>query len=63
MRILVYNTDMVSKEELPSSVKDLTGEAWGGKVGWAPENGSFQALVKAFRVLEGDDAAREWLGR
>ena len=60
-RVLVYNTDMVSEEELPGSVKDLTGEAWTGKVGWAPENGSFQAFVTAFRTLEGDDAAREWL--
>lgn len=60
-RVLVYNTDMVSEEELPGSVKDLTGEAWTGKVGWAPENGSFQAFITAFRQLEGDDAAREWL--
>ena len=42
-------------------MKDLTGEEWTGKVGWAPENGSFQAFVTAFRTLEGDDAARGWL--
>lgn len=60
-RVLVYNTDMVAEEELPTSVQDLTGEAWTGMVGWAPENGSFQAFVTAFRALEGDDAAREWL--
>lgn len=60
-RVLVYNTEMVDEDELPASVQELTGEQWNGRVGWAPENGSFQAFVTAFRVLEGDDAAREWL--
>lgn len=60
-RVLVYNTDMVSEDELPASVSDLTSEDWAGRVGWAPENGSFQSFVTAFRELEGDDAAREWL--
>lgn len=60
-RVLVYNTDMVSQEQLPASVKDLTGAEWTDQVGWAPENASFQSFVTAFRRLEGDDAAREWL--
>lgn len=60
-RVLVYNTEMVTEDELPDSVTDLTGDAWTGMVGWAPENGSFQAFITAFRTLEGDDAAREWV--
>jgi iron(III) transport system substrate-binding protein len=60
-RVLVYNTDMVAPEDLPTSVRELTGEEWSGQVGWAPENGSFQAFVTAFRLLDGDEAAREWL--
>jgi iron(III) transport system substrate-binding protein len=60
-RVLVYNTDMLASEDLPTSVRDLTGEDWTGQVGWAPENGSFQAFVTAFRRLEGDEATREWL--
>ncbi len=60
-RVLVYNTEMVSEEELPASVTDLTSEEWTGMVGWAPTNGSFQSFVTAFRTLEGDEAAREWL--
>ena len=60
-RVLVYNTDELAPEDLPASVLDLTDPAWQGKIGWAPENASFQAFVTALRVLRGDDAAREWL--
>ncbi|HYO30784.1 MAG TPA: extracellular solute-binding protein [Thermomicrobiales bacterium] len=60
-RVLAYNTDLVEEADLPSSVRDLTGERWTGRLGWAPENASFQAFVTAFRLLEGDVAAREWL--
>ena len=60
-RVLVYNTDELQEDDLPASVRQLTDTAWKGKVGWAPENASFQAFITAFRVLEGDDAVREWL--
>lgn len=60
-RVLVYNKDAVSAEELPDSVAELTGEEWAGRVGIAPTNASFQAFVTAMRVLEGDDVARQWL--
>lgn len=60
-RVLVYNTDELSAEELPATVQELTGDAWNGKVGWAPTNGSFQSFVTAMRVTEGEDATRAWL--
>jgi iron(III) transport system substrate-binding protein len=60
-RVLVYNTDALTEDEVPSSVNDLLDPRWSGKVGWAPTNASFQTFVTAFRVLEGDDAARAWL--
>jgi len=60
-RVLIYNTDMASEDDLPASVEDLTGDAWTDMVGWAPENGSFQSFVTAYRTLEGDDAALAWL--
>jgi len=60
-RVLAYNTELVDEAELPASVLDLTGERWSGTIGWAPENASFQSFVTAFRLIEGDDAARAWL--
>lgn len=60
-RVLVYNTEMVTEDELPATVEELTGDAWTGMVGWAPENGSFQSFITAYRTLESDEAAREWL--
>jgi iron(III) transport system substrate-binding protein len=60
-RVLAYNTDSVPVDDLPASVRDLTNPAWAGRIGWAPENASFQAFITAFRLIDGDDAVREWL--
>jgi iron(III) transport system substrate-binding protein len=60
-RVIVYNTDMLTEDEVPNTVAELLDPKWDGQIGWAPENASFQAFVTAFRMLEGDDAAREWL--
>ena len=60
-RVLAYNTDTVAEEDLPASVRDLIDPAWAGRVGWAPENASFQAFITAFRLIDGDDAVRGWL--
>lgn len=60
-RVLVYNEDLVSQDELPSSVFDLTDEAYRGRVAVAPPNGSFQDFVSAMRISEGEDATQGWL--
>ena len=60
-RVIVYNTEMVSEDELPESVFDLTGPEWKDKLGVSPTNGSFQAFVTAMRLSEGEDATRDWL--
>jgi iron(III) transport system substrate-binding protein len=60
-RVLAYNTETVGEDELPASVRDLTDPAWAGRLGWAPENASFQAFITAFRMTDGDDAVRDWL--
>ena len=60
-RTIVYNTEGLRDVDLPDTVLGFTGPEWMGKIGWAPTNGSFQAFVTAFRVAEGQDAARKWL--
>ncbi len=61
VRVLTYNTENVSEDELPESVFELTDPEWAGRVSWAPTNGSFQGFVTAMRITEGEDVARDWL--
>lgn len=60
-RVLVYNEDMVDAADLPTSVLDLTDEAYAGQVGVAPSNGSFQDFVTIMRQSLGDEATSAWL--
>ena len=60
-RVVAYNTEALSEEDLPDSILDFTDRSWEGRIGWAPTNGSFQAFVTALRVIEGEEVAREWL--
>lgn len=60
-RVLVYNTNQVTEDQLPDSILALTAPDWKGRVGWSPTNGSLQAQVTAMRVLLGDDVTRQWL--
>jgi iron(III) transport system substrate-binding protein len=60
-RVLAFNPEIVPEEELPSSVLDLTGEEWSGRIGIAPSNASFQDFVSAMRIELGDEATAEWL--
>jgi iron(III) transport system substrate-binding protein len=60
-RVLAYNTETVAEDQLPASVRDLADPTWTGRLGWAPENASFQAFITAFRLIDGDDAVRGWL--
>jgi iron(III) transport system substrate-binding protein len=60
-RVLVYNTDLVSEDELPRSVFDLTDPVWSGRVGIAPTNASFLAFVSAMELVEGSEATSAWL--
>ena len=60
-RVFVYNTDLLSEEDLPDSIMEFTDPAWSGRIGWAPTNGSFQAFVTALQVTLGNEAAQAWL--
>ena len=60
-RTLVYNPNVLSESELPISMMDLTDPKWKGKLGWAPSNGSFQAMLTGMRLTWGEDKTKEWL--
>ncbi|MBX3312977.1 MAG: extracellular solute-binding protein [Actinobacteria bacterium] len=62
-RVIVYNPDRLAElgVPVPDEVTDLTDEAYRGEVAIVPGNAGFQAFVTAFRVAEGEDAARRWL--
>ncbi len=60
-RVIAYDAQQVSADEVPDSIFDLTDPRWSGQVGIAPTNGSFQAFVTAMRVAQGDDVTRDWL--
>lgn len=58
-RVIAYSPDNV--DEVPDSVLDLTDPEWEGRVGIAPTNAGFQAFVTGLRVIEGEEAAQQWL--
>jgi len=60
-RVVVYNTQNVSAEDLPGDITGFCDPSWKGRLGWAPANGSFQAFVTAFRALKGEEEAESWL--
>lgn len=60
-RVLVYNEEQVSADELPTSVFELTEPTYEGRVAVAPENGSFQDFVSAMVITEGEEATLAWL--
>ena len=60
-RVIVYDSEQLSADEVPTTVAALTDPQWVSEVGIAPTNASFQSFVTALRVLEGEDVARAWL--
>ena len=61
VRVVAYNTDALSEDELPDSILGFTDPRWRGKIGFPPTNASFQAFVTAMRLTLGDDETRAWL--
>lgn len=60
-RVVVYDSESVSAEDLPTDIDQVVGPQWSGKVALAPGNASFQSFVTAYRVMRGEDAADQWV--
>ncbi len=59
VRSIAYNPERVRKEELPERIMDLADTDL--QVGWAPSYGACQSFLTAMRLLEGDEATRDWM--
>ena len=61
-RVIIYNADLVSEDELPTSIFDLTDPKWKGQIAAAGStNGSMQAQIAAMRQLLGEEETEAWL--
>ena len=60
-RVVVYSTDNISPDDIPTDMWGFTDPAWKGRIGWPPTNASFQTMVTAMRQLWGDERTRLWL--
>lgn len=60
-RVVVYNTETLNPEELPSDMWGFTEPEWKGRIGLPPTNGSFQTMVTGMRELWGEAQTRDWL--
>jgi iron(III) transport system substrate-binding protein len=61
-RVIMYNTELVSPQDVPRSIFDLTDPIWKGEVAAAGStNGSMQAQIATMRMAIGDEATEAWL--
>ncbi len=59
-RVVVYDGERLTADELPDTIDGYVTEEWNGRLAVAPTNASFQSFVTALRVLEGEEAAAAW---
>jgi iron(III) transport system substrate-binding protein len=60
-RVIVYDSEKLSEADVPDTVDAFADPKWAGRLGIAPTNASFQAFITAYRVLNGEQAADEWV--
>lgn len=59
--VVVYNPSLVSPDQLPNSIMELSGPQWKDRIGVAAGGADFQAIASAVFAVNGDAAAGEWL--
>lgn len=62
-RVVAYNTSAITdpSAELPADIYDFVDPQWRDRLGWAPTNASFQAMVTAMRTVWGEEKTAQWL--
>ena len=60
-RTVVYNSDLLEEDDLPDDLFGFADSKWKERIGWAPTNASFQAMVTAMRAVWGEELTRRWL--
>jgi iron(III) transport system substrate-binding protein len=59
--VLDYNTEKLTKADLPKSLMELASPSWKGRFAIAPGETDFQPLITSIAKVRGDDAALAWL--
>jgi iron(III) transport system substrate-binding protein len=59
--VMIYNTDELAPAKLPTSVMDLASPQWKGRIGIAPGDTDFQAVVTAIVRTHGEERTLQWL--
>jgi iron(III) transport system substrate-binding protein len=60
-RVMVYNTDDINPQTLPTTVLDYTKPEWRNRLGVVPRSDGFPEFVTALRLVRGDTFALQWL--
>jgi iron(III) transport system substrate-binding protein len=59
--VIIYNTTLLSANQLPTSVLDLAQPRWSGKLGLAPSETDFQPIITSVVHSYGEAEALRWL--
>lgn len=59
--VLVYNPALITADQLPKTILELSDPRWQGKIGCAAGGADFQAIASAVYAVDGDQKAGEWL--
>jgi len=59
--VMVYNTSLLTRSELPTSAMQLADAKWKGKIALAGAETDFQPIVTSIARTYGADAAEKWL--